>query len=261
MQRIIIPVDFSNTSMNAARFAANMLSGKPDTLVILYHNYSHNSDYEISKNYIESLRQELLDKGDAAVEYELEKGGDLIDNLDRLAHTRRATLIAMGLTGRSDFQQKFIGSNTLKTVDRCLYPVMIIPPDANFTTIKNVAFASDFTDVENSTPSSLINSVLEIFNPKLHVVNVNPDHYISLNEEGKVQQEKLAEMFAGYEKEFHFLTLYDFQEAISNFLTDYNIDMLITIPRHHSGHSGLWEKSNTRKLAYHSHIPILTAHQ
>ncbi|MEO7923764.1 MAG: universal stress protein [Chitinophagaceae bacterium] len=261
MQRIIIPVDFSDTSLNAARFAANMLSGKPDTLVILYNNYSHDSEYEPNKTHLESLQKELLDKGDTAVEYELEKDGDLIDNLDRLAHTRRATLIVMGLTGRSGLQQKFIGSNTLKTVDRSLYPVMIIPPDASFAGIKNVAFASDFTDVENSTPSTLINKVLELFNPKLHVVNVNPDHYISINEECRQQQEKLAAMFEGREIEFYFLTLYDFQEAISSFLTDYSIDMLITIPRHHSGHSGLWETSNTRKLAYHSHIPILTAHQ
>lgn len=261
MHRIIIPVDFSETSLNAARFAAGMLSGLPDTLVILYNNYKDNSDYEIHKTYLVALQQELLDKGDTAVEYELEKGGDLIDNLDRLAHTRRATLIAMGLSGRSGFQQKFIGSNTLRTVDRSLYPVMIIPPDASFTSIKKVAFASDFKDVENSTPSSLINAVLEIFNPILHVVHVNPGHYISMTEACRVQQEKLVKMFDGYEKEFHFLTLYDFQEAISNFLTDHGIDMLITIPHHHSGEGGLWETSNTRKLAYHSHIPILTAHQ
>ncbi len=203
-----------------------------------------------------------MGKGDAIVEYELEKGGDLVDNLDRLAHTRRATMIVMGLTGRSALQQKFIGSNTLKTVDRLLYPVMIIPPGANYTSITNVAFASDFKDVEISTPSVFINAVLKLFSPKLHIVNVNPDHYISVTDEGKEQQEKLSTMFADYETEFHFITLYDFQDAISSFLTDKAIDMLITIPRHQSGHAaGLWEGSNTRKLAYHSSIPILTAHQ
>ena len=177
MHRIILPVDFSETSLNAARFTAKMLAGQSDTLIILYHNYAHDSDYETSKSYIEALQQELMEKGVTQVEYELEKGGDLIDHLDKLAHTRRATLIAMGLTGHTDLQQKFIGSNTLKTVDRSIYPVMIIPPDANFSKIKNVAFASDFKEVENSTPSVLINSVLELFNPKLHVINVNPDHY------------------------------------------------------------------------------------
>ena len=261
MHRVIIPVDFSDTSFNAARFAAQMLVGKKDALAILYHNYQDQKDIDICRSYMESLKKELLDKGDIAVEYEMEMGGDLIENLDRLAHTRRATLITMGITGRSALSQKFVGSNTLKTIDRCLYPVLIIPPGAIFKPIKNVAFASDFIDVENATPSALINSVLEMFNPKLHIVNVNPDHYVSITDEVKAEKEKFENMFTRYDKEFYFITMNDFHEAIDNFINDYDIDILITIPRHHSGTASLWKSSHTRKLAYESHIPILTAHE
>lgn len=261
MHRIIIPVDFSETSLNAARFAAQMLSGQKDALAILYHNYSDKKDEEMSRSYLESLKAELLEKGDTAVECEMEQGGDLIENLDRLGHTRRATLIAMGITGRTSMEQKFIGSNTLKTVDRSLYPVMIIPPDAGYRPIKNVAFASDFVDVENSTPSALIASVLEMFNPKLHIVNVSSEHYVSLTDEVKVEKQKFIDMFSNYDKEFYFIGMNDFHEAIDNFIRDYEVDMLITIPRHHSGTSSLWKTSHTRKLAYHSHIPVLAAHE
>ncbi len=259
MNRIIIPIDFSDTSFNAARFAAQMLSGKKDALAILYHNYDDEEDRDISISYLESLRNELMQKGDAAVEYEIEMGGDLIDNLDRLAHTRRATLITMGITGRTSLQQKFIGSNTLKTVDRSLYPVMIIPPDASYKDINNVAFACDFLDVEQSTPTPLIHAVLSMFKPKLHIVNVNPDHYISITDEVKTEKEKLAEMFKEFETDFYFIGMNDFHEAIDNFINDYNIDMLITIPRHHSGSASFWKSSNTRRLAYHSDIPVLAA--
>jgi nucleotide-binding universal stress UspA family protein len=261
MHRIIVPVDFSETSLNAARFAAKMLAGQNDTLIILYHNYAHDSDYEKSKTHIEILQADLQQIGSTAIEYELEKGGDLIDHLDKLAHTRRATLITMGLTGQTELQQKFIGSHALKTVDRSIYPVMIIPPDAQFNGIKNVAFATDLKNVENSTPSVLISSVLDLFKPKLHIVNIDPEHYVSITEEQQAQKQKLIDLFAGYEKEFYFIGMNDFHDGIHTFLTDYKIDMLITIPRHHSGSSGLWKSSNTRKLAYHSHIPILTSHQ
>ena len=44
MHRVIIPVDFSDTALNAARFVALMLSGKKDTLAILYHNYKDSQD-------------------------------------------------------------------------------------------------------------------------------------------------------------------------------------------------------------------------
>ncbi|HEX7845036.1 MAG TPA: universal stress protein [Chitinophagaceae bacterium] len=261
MHRIIIPVDFSDTSFNAARFAAQMLAGKKDALTILYHNYTDKGDQEIAKSYLESLKSELLEKGDMTVECEMEMGGDLVTNLDRLAHTRRATLITMGITGRSSIQQKFIGSNTLKTVDKSLYPVLIVPPDAAYQPIKNVAFASDFIDVETSTPSALICSVLEMFNPKLHIVNVNPEHYISITDQVKAEKEKLETLFSPYDKEFYFIGMSDFHDAINNFIRDYKIDMLITIPRHHSGSASLWKSTHTQKLAYQSHIPVLAAHE
>jgi nucleotide-binding universal stress UspA family protein len=238
-----------------------MLAGQKDALAILYHNYADQRDTDICRSYLQSLEKELLDKGDIAVECEMEMGGDLIENLDRLAHTRRATLITMGITGRSALSQKFVGSNTLRTVDRSLYPVMIIPPDANYRPIKNVAFASDFIDVGKATPSVLINSVLEMFNPKLHIVNVNPDHYVSITDEVKAEKEKFETLFKDFDKEFYFIGMNDFHEAIDNFIKDYEIDILITIPRHHSGPASLWKSSHTRKLAYQSHIPILTAHE
>jgi nucleotide-binding universal stress UspA family protein len=261
MHKILVPIDFSDTSLNAARFVAGMVTGQSDTHIILYNNYQHEDDFSINKSYLESLQKEIQDKGNANVEIELERGGDFVDNLDRLAHTRRSTLIAMGITGQSGIKQQFIGSNTLKTVDRSIYPVMIIPPDAKFSKFSNIAFACDFNDVEISTPTVLINSVLELFNPKLHVVNINPDYYISITDDCKAEMEKLKKMFAKYEIEFHFITMNNFQEGIHSFLSEVSIDMLITIPRHHSSTTGLWAKSNTRKLAYHNHIPILTVHQ
>jgi hypothetical protein len=63
----------------------------------------------------------------------------------------RATLIAMGITGKSAVKQAMFGSNTLKLVDKNLYPVMIIPPDAVYNGINNIAFASDFNNIEATT--------------------------------------------------------------------------------------------------------------
>ncbi|MEQ1678542.1 MAG: universal stress protein, partial [Chitinophagaceae bacterium] len=128
MHRVIIPIDFSETSLNAARFSAQMLAEKNDTTAILYHNYESHDDVDISHNYQESLKKEFLRAGVKNVVCESEMGGDLIDNISRLAHTIRATLIIMGITGKSAVRQAMFGSNTLKLIDRNLYPVMIIPP-------------------------------------------------------------------------------------------------------------------------------------
>ena len=261
MHRVIIPVDFSEISLNAARYVARMLAGKEDVTAILYHNYESHDDADVSHNYQESLKKEFLQAGVKNVVCESEMGGDLIDNIARMAHTIRATLIAMGITGKSAVRQAMFGSNTLKLVDRNLYPVMIIPPDASYKGISNVAFASDFVNVEATTPAPLITAVLEMFNPKLHIVNVNKDIYISLPPAIEAEKEKLMEMFAGFTTECYFITMNDFYEAIDNFVKDFAIDILVTIPRHQSNSTSLFKSSHTKRLAYHSHIPILAAHE
>jgi len=261
MHRIIIPVDFSETSLNAARFAAKMMAGKKDVLAILYHNYETPDDYDICLNYQESLKKEFMKAGVEAVECENEMGGDLIDNITRLAHTIRATLVVMGITGKSAIRQIMFGSNTLKLIDKNLYPVMIIPPDAVFNGINNVAFASDFKNVEATTPAELISSVLEMFGPQLHVINVHPEHYVSITEETNREKENLRKMFSQFKTEFYFIGRNDFSEAVDDFVKDYAIDILITVPKHQSNANSLFKSTHTKRLAYHSHIPILAAHE
>ena len=261
MKKVIIQIDFSETSLNAARYTAQMLAGKDDSTAILYHNYEHADDFDISHNYQESLKQEFIRAGVKNVECENEMGGDLIENISRLAHTVRATLIVMGITGKSAIRQVMFGSNTLKLIDKNLYPVMIIPPDAVYNGISNVAFASDFVNVENTTPSALINSVLGIFNPSLHIVNVSNEHYVSLTTEMQEEKEKLKQMFPNFPTEFYFITMNDFYEAMDNFVKDYKIDVLITVPKHQSNSNSMFKSTHTKKLAYHSQIPILAAHE
>lgn len=261
MNRIIIPIDFSETSLNAARFTAKMLAGKTDCVAVLYNNYETEDDHDVVIGYQESLKKEFLHAGVLNVEYEHEMGGDLIENITRLAHTSRATLIVMGITGKSEVRQAMFGSNTLKLVDKNLYPVMIIPPDAVYKGINNVAFASDFKDVEATTPAALISAVLEMFNPMLHIVNVNKDHYVSLTEEIEASKVAFRTMFKSFKMEFYFITRNDFYEALDNFITDYKIDVLLTIPKHQSNAVSLFKSSHTKRLAYHSRIPILAAHE
>jgi nucleotide-binding universal stress UspA family protein len=261
MHRIIIPVDFSETSLNAARFTAKMLANKPEAVAVLYNNYESEDDYDVVIGYQETLKKEFKKQGVINVEYENEMGGDLIENIARLAHTTRATMIVMGITGKSEVRQAMFGSNTLKLVDKNLLPVLIIPPDAEYKGIKNVAFASDFKDVEATTPAELIAGALDLFNPTLNIVNVSKEHYVSLTDEIQASKESFRKMFSQFKTEFYFITRNDFYEALDNFITDYNIDILLTIPKHQSNAVSLFKSTHTKRLAYHSRIPILAAHE
>lgn len=261
MKTVIIPVDFSETALNAARYAAEMLSGKSDAGIILYNLYHNDDDFEIAGTYLDSLRNELLVKGDKSIECIREKGDDLIDSLERLAYQKSATLIVMGITGKSPTKQAIIGSNTLKIAERDVCPVLIVPSQATFNGIKNVALASDFKEVETITPVTYLKAVLDFFKPQLHIVNVNSEIHVALNDELKAEKAWLAEQFSEYNPEFYFITTFDFHETIEQFVMDRSIDIVITVPRNHSFYDSVFKTSATKKLAFHSSIPVLAAHE
>ncbi|MGE5108343.1 MAG: universal stress protein [Sphingobacteriales bacterium] len=260
MKNVIIPVDFSETSLNAARYAANMLAGLAEANVILYNMFSKLEEADTATEYLESLEKEFKNKGVLNTEIIKEQGDDLIDSLDRLAFQKAASLIVMGITGRSPVAQTLIGSHTLKMAEKNVCPVLIIPPDAKYNNIKNIAFTSDFKEVE-SIPVLFIKKMLDLFKANLHVINVDSEHYISLDENYEIAKKKIKDMLSEYTPEFYFMRWNNFQEAINQFAEDYNIDLILIIPKHHSLLSRITGGSQTKQLVYQSTVPVLAIHQ
>ena len=257
MRTIVIPTDFSATANNAAQYAAEMLQGEHDVNVILYHVYEKAGHAAAANEQLEELKKTMLSKAIVRVECIAVEGSDIIEEIERVIRHRQANLVIMGITGKHALAQYFMGSNTLKLVDSDLAPVLIIPNKAMFTGIKNVALTSDFKNVKLSTPTTPIKSILKMFRPAFHVINVDSLHYVSLTEEYRKEREDLAQMFSEFKPEFYFIGMNDFHEAIDHFVKDKHIDMLITVPRKHSFLSSLYKRSTTKTLVYQSTVPIL----
>jgi len=146
-------------------------------------------------------------------------------------------------------------------VEKNVCPVLIIPASAQYMQIKNVALLSDFKNVESTIPFVPIKNILNLFHPSLHIINVNSEHYVSLTEEFMKERNRMMELFKEANPEFYFIGTFDLHETVQQFVNDKNIDMLITIPRHHSFFGSMFKGTNTKKLVYESAIPILAAHE
>lgn len=261
MQTVIVPVDFSETSLNAARYAVQLLTGHYGVNMILHHVYEKPSQAEEAQQKLEELKNELRQIGIAKTEILAEQGSDFITELEKLARHRDADLIIMGITGRSPLGQTFMGSNTLKMVERNVCPVLVIPPDAKYHEVRNVLLTSDFKNVHASTPSVPIKKILKTFKPRLHVLNVDSEHYVALTESYQSEKNKLRDMFSGFSPEFYFMGLHDVDEAIHQFAQDKHIDFLIVIHKEQTVLEKLFVKSHTKKLLYHSSVPVLALHE
>ena len=275
MKKILVPTDFSDTSKNAALFAAQMVADLQDAKIVLIHvsdKITGGSDGTplteddddrriILTQALSQLSEELLAVSKVPIEFVMEKGTSLVETLTRYVRYQAIDLVIMGITGATRLEQIFMGSNTLEMAKESACPVLIVPPDAKYRKIKNVVLASDFKEVDTTIPLAPLKATLDLFKPSLHVVNVDSEHYVELTDEYKAERKKLETMLKDYAPEFYFIRQYDFFDAISQFADDKNIDLIVIVPRERSFLSGLFKTSHTKKLAYHSHIPIVAIHE
>ncbi len=275
MKKFLVPTDFSETAKNAARYAVEMAANDPSVTIVLYNIFdsiavgtdgsllteTDEDRRRVLNQALSNLEIELHQYSSVKIEYVAEEGSNLVDSIERYVRYHDIDLVVMGITGATRLEQILIGSNALNMARQAVCPVIIVPPKAKFKKIENVLFASDFRNVRTTTPLSPIKRILDIFNPKLHIVNVDSEHYVELSSEYKTERNHLESMFAAYRPEFYFIRMFDFIEAISTFSVDHKIDLIITVPRKHSFLKSFYKTSHTKKLAYHSHIPVIAVHE
>ncbi len=257
---VIVPLDFSETSFNAAHYAANMYDMRDDVMLVLYHFYAKADDVGMANNYLQSLKTELS-VSCANIEIFSESGSDFIECLDAYAHVRAAYLIVMGLTGKSAITQWFSGSNTLKMAEKNVCPVLIVPSDAKYTGTTNILIASEMRYVEETPVLLAVKRILADFKPNLHVLNVDDSHYISITTDYKIERDKMELLLSEFNPEFYFMRLFDFHESINLFVRDKKIDMIIIGPKFHGFFTKLFKTQHTKKMIYQSKVPVLAVHE
>jgi nucleotide-binding universal stress UspA family protein len=261
IQSVIVPVDFSAASLNAARYAMKLFTGRYGVNIVLYHVYEKEGEAAEALRGLENVTTMLMQEGIVKISTLAEQGSDFLLELEKLARHRKADLIVMGITERTAIGQSLIGSNALKMLNTKACPILIVPPDLAYHDVKNVLLTSDFEDVMAATPSVPIKNLLKTLQANLHIVNISNEHYVSITEKYQEEKKKLQKMFEGLHPEFYFLGLNDVDEAINQFAADKKIDLIIIIHREQSILSKLFIKSHTKKLAYQSSIPILAVHE
>ncbi len=272
MKKFLVPVDFSETSVNAAKYALQFLKDKTsETHLILYHVYSkitlptlsskdEGSRQKVSEQALESLKNDLNPGNSLFLSCVAEEGG-FIENISDYVLANKIDLIIMGITGSSRIAQVFMGTNTLNVVRNVNCPVMIIPPEAKYNGLQKVVFTSDFKDVARTHPFEQLKKLLNIIKPQLDILNVDEEHYVELTDEYKIERKSMEENLKEYKPEYAFLRSYDFVDGINSFVESRDIDAIITLPRKHGFLSQLFKTSHTKKLAYHSRVPIIAIPQ
>ena len=277
MKTILLPTDFSDVAKNAGQYAVAIARQTGANKIVLYNAYQapviteptmpvvQMIDMDTLKNITDeglntfkNWMQKILPEG---IELEtLSEFAVLSNNIEEVCERTNADLVVMGITGGSKIEEVLIGSTAISVINHSKVPVIVIPPNAVFTEIKTVALACDFKKIEETTPLESIKTILKDTGANFIVLHVDHNHK-HFTEATRKESEKLQLMLHELNPQFHFIDHEDFVEGINEFADNHKVDLLITIPKKHGLFEGLFKRSHTKQLAFHSHVPLMCIHE
>lgn len=271
-KNILVLTDFSDEAFNGATYAVALAQQLDAHKIILYHSYESiavpaidfapisgiaAASHKLSIEKITELKKELLEKDTGQVQLQVRTDErSLINAVNVLGQQLNIGVVVVGITGKSNLERILIGSNTLDLAKYCRAPLLIVPSVARFKLIKTVVFACDLDRVSEATPVLAIKTFIHALGAKLLILNVDSDnkHFSSdtIRELGQ-----LHELWDGDEPEYHYINHEDIALGIMEFVHHQAVDLVITIPKQYGFFESLFHRSMTRKLAYHTHLPLL----
>ena len=276
MNNILVPTNFSETAKNAALYAVNFAKQLKAKRIFLYNAYQQPiatdanmapielidfNELKIFSNAgLEKFKTTLQASTPADIEIvTIGEYNTLMAGIEDVCANNNIGLVVMGVTGGGKLDETLMGSNAVNVAKHSTLPVIVVPPGAAFTDIKNVVLACDFKNVVETMPIDPIKHLLDETKAKLYVLNIDHDNK-SFSPDTPFESLMLDTLFYGYGPAYHFVDSTDFVEAINSFTLDMHIDLIITIPKKHGFFEGLFKRSHTKQLAFHSHVPMMVIH-
>lgn len=274
MKTILVPTDFSKTSLNAIDYAVE-IAIRTKAKIILFHTYYMpviTSDIMVvppideldggCTDGFKKIENDIYKKHGKKIDIEFKcKYGFPIDEINEFAIEKKADLIVMGMQGAGYLSEKIIGSITTSLIRKSQCPVLVINKGVKFTPIKKIVLASDFDEISNKTILKPLKEFVQLFKSQVYVLNVVPE-LETVPVIGKAAEGiKLEHALEDVKHSFHFLENEDVADGINDFISEENMDMVVMIPRQHSFLKSIFNEPDTKQIAFHTKVPLLALHE
>lgn len=271
MKTILLATDFSIAALNAANYATDMALTINATIMLLHVcslpvSYGEipselNTDdllRDTEKN-IYNLKTELTRRSAGKLSIETEvRTGVFFNELTVVCEQIKPYAVVMGSQGTTAAERMLFGAHSTYAMKNLNWPLITVPIDAKFSTIKKIGLACDFDHVTDTIPVDEIKMLINDTHAKLHVLNTGKQNAFS--PELIFQSGLLQEMLIDLTPDYHFISSENVEEGIISFAEKNQIDLLIVIPKQHRMFYQITHKSHTKQLVLHSHIPVMALH-
>lgn len=274
MNKIIVPVDFSEHSEFALEAAAGLAQKFGSELIVLHMLELSNA---VLSSASEALNQEAVfylklaaQKFDTFLDKPYLEGVKVTpivkhfkvwSEVNNVVNELDASLVIMGSQGASGIKEVLIGSNTEKVVRHADVPVLVIKHNPILLDFENAVFACDFSE-ETVAPYLKAKSTFDKLGAKMHLVYVNsPDgNFKSSSEIDKKTANflKKAEGDLDNMNTINVVSDYTIEKGILNFANVIGADLIAVATHGRKGLSHFFEGSVSEDIANHSTLPVMT---
>lgn len=279
MDKILCPIDFSATSLNAIEFAARIGAQHQATLTLFHaftaeefdrmlagdlaHRFpSENADD--TAGYAEEMLQRLADEvvrisgaqGLVGCDYHF-SDGPLEQQLVTYADRNGYQLVVMGTAGVKDIYEQYRGSHTAKTVDRAHCPVVCVPEKVQYQPLKKVMYATDYQEEDMDILKEVVAFVTP-FASQLEILHIVHDQSLL---DKAVHQDFVERVRQTIDYEpLHFSQKVYEEDAlhgIDHYAIEEEADLVVLMHKHRNFLERLLEDDATHRLSYFATYPVM----
>ena len=203
---------------------------------------------EISTSSIEEKLNALDKKGVEVIPLPLE--GELLEAIPQFNLEHAIDLIVLGSESSDLNNPYFLGETSGSLVKKTEIPILIIPAQYKFTSIKTVLMAVKSGVVKKKNALTPIKEILTTFGAELKLLQVKTADF--LPEDSEFQKE-LGEIVSTY-KSSENATLF---QGVLEHLNETHPDLICVFRRKRGFFSKLWEENTVLKKDFESRLPLL----
>jgi nucleotide-binding universal stress UspA family protein len=167
----------------------------------------------------------------------------------------------MGTHGASGIGEFLIGSNAASVMENSTIPVMAIPDKAKFNGMKTIVFAADYGN-HNFNHMHFLIDFAKCFDAEIIMLHITSgkieDNFEDL-EIGRFKERIIKE--SGYKNiSYRLLEDKDVFHGMNLYLDQFPPDLLAMSMHDRTLAQRIFGRSLTKRMAYHSHVPVLALH-
>ena len=275
MKTILVPTDFSDLAKNALKFSIKLAHPEKSKILIMHsvHPMLVTSDantFGFPDVYEEESTKELHKQLDELINFCSAQGvesekiiikGFLTDDVAALVDKKNIDLIITGTNGATGIEAYLFGTNSVSILEKVKCPVLIIPAEAKYHGIHKIIYATDF-QYGDIVEIEKICQWAQPFNAKVLVVHVNTDiDNVTKDNEYLDWFSKIGDHKISY-KNISYKLIYntDVVNALEKEVEESGADFFCMSTVEKDFFRKIISKSNTKKMAFQSRIPLMALH-